>query len=259
MRSVVLSPTFDTDHTLFTSTASGIEVSHDSGGTWRGIGPDGISLLSISPDFAHDGTLFAGTEHGLYVTRNAGTSWLSIAGPLSSTSVVAALALSPAFHADGRVLVSIAGRGLFGSTDGGRTFTAVGASLLARGLVIGDFENPTSEPIQFSPDFATDRTVFAYAQQSVVRSTDGGNSWAVLDIPPAKDFVAPKLPAGPSGSAKTNGIPVALIALAAAVVLAGATYFGLRRAQHGRGTGPRPAMDAPTPERDPDSPTSPPG
>ena len=49
--------------------------------------------------------------------------------------------------------------------------------------MISDYDNPTSSPIQFSPSFAEDGTVFAYAGPDVLRSTDGGATWDVLTLP----------------------------------------------------------------------------
>jgi photosystem II stability/assembly factor-like uncharacterized protein len=188
VRSIVVSPEFQSDRTLFVGTEKGIFFSAQAGGSWTPTGPEGISVLAISPDFAGDGTVFAGTEQGLFATRNGGASWTRSGAPLPE-SKVEAVAVSPNYENDGTVLVSIAGTGLFRSTDFGRSFEAVGSSLLKRGLVIGDFENPTSSPIQFSPAFASDRTIYAYGQQSVVRSSDGGDTWKVLDIPDASALV----------------------------------------------------------------------
>jgi photosystem II stability/assembly factor-like uncharacterized protein len=172
--------------------------------------------------------VFAGTEHGLFVTRDRGRTWsLVSAAPFSATTKVEAIALSPAFGTDRTMLVSVSGVGLFRSTDAGRTFRAVGASLLERNLLIKDFENPTSEPIQFSPAYATDRTVFAFAQQSVVRSRDGGESWTPLDIPPAAAF---RGKATATDTVTDSGLPVVPIAIAGGlVIVAGAGFAAARR------------------------------
>ena len=230
VRSLIISPEFETDRALFASTEKGIVTSSDAGATWTAIGPEGISLLAISSNYASDRTLFAGTESGLYVTRNRGETWSeSTAAPLSTSSKVEAIALSPDFQNDGTVLVSVAGTGLFRSTDGGNTFTAVGPSLLQRGLIIADFTNPTSAPIQFSTGFATDRTVFAYAQQSVVRSTDAGDTWEVLDLPPAAEFVAPSdanstMAPRRAKDESDDGLPVVPIGLIGGLAVAGAAF-----------------------------------
>ena len=160
---------------------------------------------------------------------------------VSSTANVEGIALSPDYARDGTVLVSVGGVGLFRSTDRGNTFVAVGASLLDHDLVIRDFQNPTSEPIQFSPTFATDHTVYAYAQQSVLRSTDGGVTWTVLDIPPSSEFAGAKLRPGTEARPRRrrasgangngdDGVPVVPIAIAVVVIAAaGAILVAYRR------------------------------
>jgi cobalamin biosynthesis Mg chelatase CobN len=119
------------------------------------------------------------------------------------------------------MLVSVAGVGLFRSSDAGASFRETGRDLTDQGLVIADFDNPTSEPIQFSSAFAHDRTVYAYAQQSVVRSTDAGATWELLSIPSAADFSAKTSAASSSSSSSTRWSVVAMaVAIAAAVVVA---------------------------------------
>jgi photosystem II stability/assembly factor-like uncharacterized protein len=185
-RSVVLSPRFATDGVMYAGTQSGVYRSIDAGAHWARTGPSGVSMLAISPNYAVDRTVFAGTSKGLYVTRDAGTTWATLsASPLSPTIRVEALALSTAYATDGTVLVSVRGTGLFRSTDRGNTFVATGASLIARNILLADFDAPTSQPIQFSPAYASDHTVFAYGQTHVVKSTDGGSTWQVIDLPPA--------------------------------------------------------------------------
>jgi hypothetical protein len=75
------------------------------------------------------------------------------------------------------------------STDAGASFHRVGTDLFDSNHIVADFSNPTSAPIQFSPTFATDKTIFAYAQTDVVRSTDGGQSWEILRLPSAGDVI----------------------------------------------------------------------
>ena len=229
VRSLVVTPSFERDHTLFAGTEKGVFTSADGGATWTPTGPKEIALLAMSANYVSDGTVFAGTEHGLFVTTDRGRRWNLVSGaPFSPATKVEAIALSPAFGTDRTMLVSVSGVGLFRSTDAGRTFSAVGASLLGRNLVIKDFENPTSEPIQFSPAYATDRTVYAFAQQSVVRSRDGGESWTALDIPPAAAFSGKAV--STTGASTDGGVPVVTIAIAGGlVIVAGAGFAAARR------------------------------
>jgi photosystem II stability/assembly factor-like uncharacterized protein len=192
VRSLVLSPQFPADPVVYASTSNGIFKSDDGGAHWQPTGPAGISMLAISSDYSGDGTVFAGTTSGVFVTRDEGTTWTELAAaPLSTSTDVSAIAVSPNYGADRTVLVSVLGKGLYRSTDGGTTFAAVATSLIQNNHLIADYDNPVSNPIQFSPTYARDRTIFGMAQDDIVRSTDGGDSWQVLSLPPAADFLRP--------------------------------------------------------------------
>jgi len=195
VRTFAISPAFPDDGVVFVSSVGGVFKSADRGTTWQATGPgrsplatggelDPAPLLAMSPEFPTDGTLFAGTHEGLFVTRDAGGTWTQVvAGPVAATADVTAISVSPDFAEDEMVLVSIAGDGLYRSTDAGATFEPVGTELTAANRIITDYDNPTATPIQFSRTFASDQTVFAYAGPDVVRSTDGGVTWDVLTLP----------------------------------------------------------------------------
>jgi hypothetical protein len=73
--------------------------------------------------------------------------------------------------------------------------------LLANNHLIADFDNPASEPLQFSPAYASDHTVFGFAQTTVVKSTDGGDTWQEIGLPPAAAMLQPPLVTTPAGAA----------------------------------------------------------
>jgi hypothetical protein len=207
VRSLLFNPAFPSDPVLYASTDVGIYKSADAGSTWVRTGPAGLAQLTISPNYRVDGTLFAGTRAGLYVTRNRGQSWTKLAAaPLSATTNVQAIGVSPNYAVDKTVLVSALGKGLYRSTDGGSTFAAIGTSLITNNLLIADYEHPTSSPIQFSPSYATDRTILGMAEDHIVKSTNGGDTWTVLNLPPASAFIAPPVIAGaPAATTVTEG------------------------------------------------------
>ena len=227
VRSVAVSPGYAGDRTLFVSTSQGIYRSTDGGASWTSTGPAGIALLAISPAYARDHTLFAGTDHGVYVTTDGAAAWKAVTGALPPSAPVAAIAVSPSFLRDRTMLVSVTGVGLFRSTDGGKSFQPAATDLVELSMIIADFDNPTSEPIQFSPAYATDQTVYAYAQQSVVRSTDGGSTWSVLSIPPAADF--PFRQHATTGGGGHETLVVVLVVLAGALLTAIAAVTIYRR------------------------------
>jgi hypothetical protein len=80
----------------------------------------------------------------------------------------------------------------------------VGTSLIQDNHLIADYQNPVSAPLQFSPTYARDRTIFGMAQDDIVRSTDGGDSWQVLSLPPAADFLRPPVVAASPVAAKVG-------------------------------------------------------
>jgi len=207
--------------TVFAGTAAGVMKSTDRGSTWTRTGPDGETMLAISPEFDTDGTLFAASpDRGLFVTRDGTASWSPVTLPGSRG--VEAVAVSPAFGTDHTVLVSLVGGPLLRSTDGGRTFAPTGSNLNAGGYVIADFTNPSGSPIQFSPTYAKDRTVFAYGSRNVLRSTDRGSSWTVLTLPSAATFLRRYQPSGDDTGAVASsghGISKRKVAAVVAIVL----------------------------------------
>ncbi|MBK5288782.1 MAG: hypothetical protein JJE46_09970, partial [Acidimicrobiia bacterium] len=155
LRSFAFDPASGDGATIFAGTVNGVVRSDDRGETWTRTGPDGESMVAISPDYASDGTVLAGTASGLFVSRDRAASWQPVP---TVTGHVEALAVSPAYGSDHTVLVSLAGTGLFRSTDGAKTFKAIATDLLAGNHVIADFTNPSGTPIQFSPAYAKDHT-----------------------------------------------------------------------------------------------------
>ena len=109
-------------------------------------------------------------------STNGGATWKSITISPSLASVpVNALGISPDYALDTTVVVSLKGRGLYRTTDGGQSFTSIGQDLLAQNLDL--------KFVRFSPDFATDKTLFAATDEVLVESRDSGLSWSVINRP----------------------------------------------------------------------------
>jgi hypothetical protein len=246
VRSLAFDPSYPTQSVLFAGTEHGIFKGTNGATTWTKVKNvvSGETLLAISPGFDTDHTIFAATAGGLLVSRDSGVSWSTASLPSTSVSTVEAVALSPDFVNDQTVLASVGGVGLFKSTNAGRSFAAVGADLLSKNLIISDFTNPTGTALQFSPAFAHDHTVFAYAEQSVVRSTDGGITWTVLAMPSALNFLRIDDPTllnryGTAASAPAHNnshtalVIVVIVTILAVVLLSGVLYFARSRRRNG--------------------------
>jgi hypothetical protein len=147
-------------------------------------------LVAISPTYGFNGTVFAGTDSGLFVTRDARGSWTEVqAAPSDRVEPNRSRRPFTDYRNDQTVLVSTRQTGLLLSTDGAESFRQVGTELLAVNHLVADFTNPTSAPIQFSPTFPTERTIFAYAQTRLLRSIDGGGSWEIVELPESTDVL----------------------------------------------------------------------
>ncbi|MEM9976773.1 MAG: glycosyl hydrolase, partial [Cyanobacteria bacterium P01_D01_bin.2] len=189
--SMVISPGFVTDRTLYTVADTGVYRSTDAGKTWRSttkntpIAKASSLHIEISPDYPQDKTLFVSSYQGLFRTTDGGQRWrpVAIANLSPERTILEGVALSPSYAQDGTVLVSLRGKGLYKSVDRGDTFAPIGDASLA-------FSRPynvpcAGRPIQFSPNYANDSTIFGFgtANTDIYRSTDGGETWEILQTP----------------------------------------------------------------------------
>lgn len=177
--SVIASPVFASDATLFVGTDHGLFRSNDGGGSWRlltpGRRPDHAAIfpqVRISTSYAVDEAVFAAYEdrvsgeRALYLSTDRGDTWQIKSGPFGSERM--ALAGSPAYRLD-RTLFVGQGDLLHKSTDGGATWFQ--RALAPPGTYFSTMK------IEASPAFAADHTLFATGWGGVRRSTDGGETW----------------------------------------------------------------------------------
>ena len=191
---LVMSNGFQSDRTLFAAfRAGGVFRSADGGDNWEPVNnglhfldlwKSGIKhqlalydlSLAISPDYANDKTIFLGSSEGLYKSLDGGDSWIQN-GVLDAQKRdnIIGLGISSGYKADGTVLVSIRGKGLFLSKDRGKTFTGIGHELASN--------NHSIELIEFSPRFPVDRTILVASDEQVFLTTDSGETWERLSRP----------------------------------------------------------------------------
>ncbi len=197
---VLMSPDFAADRTLFVSARhEGVLVSRDGGERWSSAN-EGLDFLDAwhamadepgrhheverskafqielasSPEFARDGTLFAATSLGLYRSTDRGETWVESSNGLPGTTpYTASVAVSPNYEQDRTVLVAVTGHGIFRSRNAADTFEPL----------FTDARFARIHRLQFSPDFATDRTVYAASPLDAFESHDGGATWRSSDRP----------------------------------------------------------------------------
>jgi photosystem II stability/assembly factor-like uncharacterized protein len=197
--SLVISPNYNIDNTLYASSANGIYKTIDGGRTWDFVSqtisfpePTDFSLpneikLAISPNYSIDKTVFAGTYYGLFVTHNGGKNWKKLSGgeTYDENGKIAAIAISPDYQNDQTLFISVKGEGLFKTTDGGKSFTQIQDELINDNNLLLNAEGllSTASPIKFSPTYGQDQTIYGYSWKNLFRSTDGGLTWQKLSLP----------------------------------------------------------------------------
>lgn len=212
-------------------------LSKDGGGMWRQPqfqgalrdAPVFLSALAVSPDYAGDQTILAGVVGvGIFKTTDGGQSWQPSSAGLSSM-YASQILLSPGFGYDQTAFVLTARDALHRSTDGGITWraldvmldlvamspefdqdqTLMGISDHTKVLItrdagdswerVGDMQDGAIvSMLSIAPLFSKWQVVFAYADDSLYRSVDGGHSWTqVLSPGPSSYGLPPQIVYGP--------------------------------------------------------------
>lgn len=172
---VALSPSFQSDGSVFAGVHGAVLHSRDRGVTWHyselRTPPPVVTCLAVSPHYEHDGIVFAGTlQDGVFRSADRGSRWASWNFGLVDLRVLC-FALSPAFAED-ETLVAGAESGLFRSTNGGRAWRELGLPTdLAPVLSLA-----------FSPGYAKNGLLFAGTESNGLwASHDRGRSWGPID------------------------------------------------------------------------------
>lgn len=168
--SVELSPEFETDNTIFVG-GTHIWRSDDAGATFTGplfqgtIYAEGII---VPPDFGETGELYTIAKYrGFAVGSRRGDSWTEYNDGLDGY-IPSDMKLSPDFANDDTIYLLTSGGGLFRSTNRGRRWERV-----------SELGGPIDQgfTMAFSPEFASDKTMFVGSFDGIWRSRDGGVSW----------------------------------------------------------------------------------
>jgi len=191
---LAFSPAFPADPTVFATGQHGkVLRSTDLGETWEPVGapPTGTYSLgawhvALPPAYPADGTRFAGGS-GFWRLPPGAEIWQLAATELLTDTRITSLAISPNYATDQTLFATAAqstkpddstNNGIYRSTDGAVTWMR-----LVVGLPPADAAHPP-KCVAFSPDYATDQTVYALTETQLYRSRDGGDRWTAIDTPP---------------------------------------------------------------------------
>ena len=90
--SMVISPDYFNDNTIFIGTAIGVYISTDRGESWSptndGLENLNIESMAISPNFKNDNILFVGTHDGVYKSSDRCFTWQNAKTDLPESSVI---------------------------------------------------------------------------------------------------------------------------------------------------------------------------
>ncbi len=167
---------------LAVSPTHAVLCSDDGGEDWATC-DEGIPAQTSqsSSDWGHYRRLDAGPERGarvalgawqgLVLSDDGGESWSKRCAVLPTYE--RALAIGPAYPDDPRIYVGAYGAGLYVSEDGGASWT-----------VIADRQQHLyMEQVVPSPGFPDDPVLMLVSSRRLIRSEDGGETWASVDIP----------------------------------------------------------------------------
>ena len=196
---LAINPT--TTSTLYAATDTGVFATTDGGAKWRaanqGLANTRVTALAISQK--SPATIYAGTLSGLSKSTNGGAAWTAINKGLAMDvypplPLFTAIAIDPSNPQ--HVLLGLEfgnPSNLAETTNGGASWKYVGGvfSLLnahSAGAVYS---------IAFDPLNA--KVIFAGTYAGLYRSTDGGESWTLLNPPPATQDDRNTQPQGSGG------------------------------------------------------------
>ena len=145
------------DPTVFIATPSGLLKSSDAG---RSFAPTALPQVSLARIEWPGPDLVVATARGILTSKDAGGSFTGPGDGLPAGSVLS-MALSSFYAVDPVLFVSVAGLGVFRSSDAGRTWAAAGLP----GRTVVDL-------VWLGP------TLFAATDTGLQRSEDLGRTWA---------------------------------------------------------------------------------
>jgi len=169
----------------FAARMSGLFISQDDGKTWQSAYRS-LNLsqalptlaVAVAPGAGRGLVVFAGYNGGVLRSPDSGETWENVALREPAPAVVA-LAVSPNFRRDGRVLAGTLADGIFYSADGGGHWQTGNLGLLDVNVLC----------LGISPGFESDQTIFAGTQSGLFCSRNAGRAWREVALPVDYDAV----------------------------------------------------------------------
>ncbi|MFL6142827.1 MAG: WD40/YVTN/BNR-like repeat-containing protein [Labedaea sp.] len=217
------------DAVYVAAASGGLWHSSDAGATFTPAWPDNLTQALGSVAAAPDGTLFVGTGEanpgggsitytgtGVYRSTDGGRNWTNIG--LRDSGAVGKIVIDP--RDPRRIFVAASGslfnpggeRGVYRSTDGGRSWTRVlagGTDTTGATEVMFDPTNPRRLfAVMWDHRRQPNKRSYSGVGSGLYRSTDGGTTWQRLDglVPAAEDLGRIGVGVGPTDPRRVYAI-----------------------------------------------------
>jgi photosystem II stability/assembly factor-like uncharacterized protein len=182
--SLVLSPAFSSDQTIFAPSRASLLASSDAGESWTEMTLPFLNRgrveVVLSPAYAQDKTLFVGFAceplgSGILRSVDGGDHWTRVNTGLTDLGIEA-LFVSPGYAQDRTVFAMTCADGPFKSTDGGETWRPLTVDFLPSGPSYRRVRQ-----LSISPAYPRDGHLWLLAAPHVYLSKDGGETWQQAD------------------------------------------------------------------------------
>lgn len=175
--SLVFSPNYVNDRTIFGSLRYQYIRSIDGGKSWEKISIrnlPGHSLREIivvpSPAIAEDQTVYLATYSGsIHISTNNGAKFSSL-GEIGSP--IRSFIISPNFKSDRTLYASSYEGGIYQSVDGGKSWNNL--------IKDENLQQKSWWELAISPNYEADSTLFAGSNQGIYKSENKGKTWQKL-------------------------------------------------------------------------------